>query len=50
MGGERTVRERPHWEQGYESPRAGRVRCNVAASVFDDDGGGGKRVDTWREL
>lgn len=25
MGGERTVRERLHWEQGFESPRAGCV-------------------------
>lgn len=39
--GARPVRERPLEEQKHRSTTAGRVRCNVVMSGFDDDGGGG---------
>lgn len=47
---ERPGRERPHWEQRHRSKRTGCVRCSVAASSFDSDGGGKKWAVTWREL
>lgn len=43
--GMRPVRERPLGEKKHRSKRTGCVRCNVAMSGLDDDGGGKKMCD-----